>query len=534
MKPFDKDGYFHPTAEAAALRRQAVRGAGITVFSGGVGLTIQVVATVVLARLLTPDDFGLVTMVTTFSLLLINFGWNGFTEAVIQRETIDRFLISNLFWINAGAGALLAIGFASAGRWLAQFYGDARVPRVCAAMAITIFIQTLAVQHLALLKRAMRFSLTSLNEIVSRFAYIVASILLAWAGWGYWALVGGYIAQALSTSLGAWLFCRWTPSLPRRREGTAAMVRFAISTYGRFIANYCTWNLDNLLVGWRFGPVSLGFYKKAYDLFALSTSQLVAPLTSVAVSVLSRLNRTSAEYRRYLLGALEVTAFVSMAVGADLTLIGKDVIRVLLGSKWDESGRIFMFFGPGIGVMLLYYTHGWIHLSIGRADRWLRWGLIEFATTATFFFVGLRWGPVGIAIAWTVSFWILVLPALWYAGKPISLGISAVVAVAWRYVAASLFAGGAVEVIIHRLSLFVAGPSVVSSIARMVATSLVFVVLYLGAVILLQGGLSPVLRLLRLVRDLVPGGKSPQQFSGGARNLSAQAGAAVTPSAEPL
>ena len=97
------------------------------------------------------------------------------------------------------------------------------------------------------------------------------------------------------------------------------MVRFAISTYGRFIANYCTWNLDNLLVGWRFGPVSLGFYKKAYDLFALSTSQLVAPLTSVAVSALSRLNPKSKEFRRSLLGALEMTAFVGMAVGADLT-----------------------------------------------------------------------------------------------------------------------------------------------------------------------------------------------------------------------
>jgi len=534
VRPFDKDGSFHPTVDAGALRRQAVRGAGITVFSGGVGLSIQIVATVVLARLLTPNDFGLVTMVTTFSLLLINFGWNGFTEAVIQRERIDCFLVSNLFWINAGAGLLLTIGFASVGPLLARFYGDSRVARVTAAMSITIFIQTLSVQHLALLKRAMRFSLTSVNEIVSRFAYVVVSILLAWMGWSYWALVCGNIAQALSTCVGAWFLCRWTPSLPRRVEGTGAMVRFAISTYGRFIANYCTWNLDNLLVGWRFGPVSLGFYKKAYDLFALSTSQLVAPLTSVAVSVLSRLNRTSAEYRRYLLGALELTAFVSMAVGAELTLIGKDVIRVLLGSKWDESGRIFTFFGPGIGVMLLYYTHGWIHLSIGRADRWLRWGLVEFATTAAFFFVGLRWGPVGIAVAWTVSFWTLVLPALRYAGKPISLGIRPVVAVVWRYVAASFFAGIAAEVIIRRLSLSVVGRSIVSSIAHMAATTVIFVVLYVGAVILLQGGFAPLVRLLGLIRDLIPRGRSSQPFSRGAVSLSASTRAAVTASAEPL
>ena len=532
MRPFDKDGVFHPTADAVALRRQAVRGAGITVFSGGVGLSVQIVATVVLARLLTPNDFGLVTMVTTFSMLLINFGWNGFTEAVIQRETIDRFLVSNLFWINAGAGALLTIGFASAGSLLARFYGDARVAHVSVAMSVTIFIQTLAVQHLALLKRAMHFSFTSANDIVSRFVSVVVSIALAWAGWGYWALVAGNVAQALSTCIGAWWLCQWIPSLPRSAAGTGAMVRFAISTYGRFIANYCTWNLDNLLVGWRFGPVSLGFYKKAYDLFGLSASQLVAPLTSVAVSALSRLNRTSKEFRRSLLGALEMTAFVGMAVGTDLTLIGKDVIRVLLGPRWDESGRIFMFFGPGIGVMLLYYTHGWIHLSIGRADRWLRWGLVEFGTTGMLFLVGLHWGPIGIAMAWMASFWILTLPALWYAGRPINLGIGPVVAIVWRYVVASLLAGGLAEVIIRRLPSSIAGPDTFAAIARIAAISLMFGAFYLGAVVLLHGGFAPLVQLSGLVREMVLGGRISKLSSGGTVNRGASAVTPVTPTTE--
>lgn len=534
MRPFDEDGVFHPADDAVALRRLAVRGAGITVFSGGVVLSVQIIATVALARLLTPNDFGLVTMVTTVSLLLVNFGWNGFTEAVIQRETIDRFLVSNLFWINAGAGALLTIGFASAGSLLARFYGDPRVAHVSVAMSITIFIQTLAVQHLALLKRSMLFSLTSANDIVSRSVSVLVSVLLAWAGWGYWALVAGNVAQTLSTCVGAWWLCRWIPSLPRRANGTKAMVRFAISTYGRFIANYCTWNLDNLLIGWRFGPVNLGFYKKAYDLFALSTSQLVAPLTSVAVSALSRLNRTSHEFRRSLLGALGVTAFVGMAVGADLTLIGKDVIRVLLGPRWDESGRIFMFFGPGIGVMLLYYTHGWIHLSIGRADRWLRWGFVEFGTTAILFLLGLHWGPIGIAVAWTASFWILTLPSLWYAGRPINLGIGPIVAIAWRYVVASWLAGGLAEVIILRLPSSIAAPSAVAAVVRIAAISLMFGVLYLGAVILLHGGFAPLVQLFGLVREMVPRGRSSQPSSGGGVNRGASLAAPVNPTTEQL
>ena len=249
----------------------------------------------------------------------------------------------------------------------------------------------------------MRFSVVSANDILARAVSVAVSILLAWAAWGYWALVAGAIVLPLATSIGAWVLCRWVPGLPRRGVGTGPMVRFAMSTYGRFTANYFTWNLDNLLVGWRLGPVPLGFYKKAYDLFVLPTNQLSAPLTAVAVSVLSRLTRDPMQYRRYFLSALSTLAFVGMGLGADLTLIGKDLILLLLGPRWEESGRIFTFFGPGIGVMLLYFTHGWIHLSIGRADRWFRWGVVEFTVTGLLFLLGLPWGPVGIAVAWVLA-----------------------------------------------------------------------------------------------------------------------------------
>ena len=221
-------------------------------------------------------------------------------------------------------------------------------------------------------------------------------------------------------AIGAWVRCRWIPGLPRRVPGTGEMVRFALNIYGRFSFNYFARNADNLLVGWRFGSSALGFYKKAYDLFLLPAGQLSSPLTSVAVSALSRLHRGSEQYRRYFLRILAVTAFVGMGVGADLTLIGKDVILLVLGPAWAPAGRIFMFFGPGVGIMLIYNTHGWLHLSIGTAHRWFRWVVVEFVVTAALFLLGLHWGPAGIAGAWTLSFWILTIPAFWYAGNPIA------------------------------------------------------------------------------------------------------------------
>ncbi len=479
MKPFDESGAFRPTADGDGLRRLAVRGAGVTVLSQSLGFAIQMIATVILARLLTPGDFGLVTMVTTFSLLLLNCGLNGFTEAVLQREEIDHSLASNLFWINVGLGLLLMIGFASAGPLLARLYGEPRVAAVAVAMSVTIFFTCLSVQHLALLKRAMRFSDVSANDILARTVSVAVSIFLARAGWGYWALVAGAIAIPLATSAGAWALCRWVPGLPRRGVGTGPMVRFAINTYGRFTANYLTRNLDNLLVGWRFGPQPLGFYKKAYDLFVLPTNQLSAPLTTVAVSTLSRLTGDSIQYRRYYLSALSLMAFVGMGLGADLTLVGKDLILLLLGPQWEESGRIFTFFGPGIGIKLLYYTHGWIHLSIGRADRWFRWGI-------------------------AASFWILTIPALWYAGRPARLGIVSVIAAVWKYLLASALAGCTSAVIIRGIPPFVAASGPMAELGRIVVISALFGALYLGAVILSHRGCDPIRGVVALLREMVP------------------------------
>jgi hypothetical protein len=184
--------------------------------------------------------------------------------------------------------------------------------------------------------------------------------------------------------------------------------------------------------------------------------------------------------------------------------MGKDLIRLLLGAKWDAAGQIFTFFGPGIGIMLVYSTSGLIHLSIGRADRWFRWVVLEFGVTVLLFFMGLHWGPIGVAAAWTASFWILTIPAFWYAGKPIQFGIAPVLATVWRYVVASLVAGCATAAVIRQIPALLAVPGIPGAFARIVVASVLLSVLYLAAVILLHGGAEPLHRFARLLPDVVP------------------------------
>ena len=504
MIPFDAAGAFHPLAKDRELKRVAVRGAAATLSATALSLPLRIIPTIVLARLLMPADFGLVAMVTTFSLVLQSFGTSGFSEAVIQRKEMDRSLASNLFWVTSTIGLILTLGFAASGPLLAHFFRNPLVTRVTFGISIAIFLGGIQTIHLALLRRAMRFASLSANDIVALVAYTATATLLALRGWGYWALVGAIIAQALSGTIGAFWLCRWVPRLPHRGVGTRALLVFALKVYGRFSANYFTRNFDNLLVGWRFNAAALGYYKKAYDLFALSASQLTAPLDNVALSALSRLNHDPDRLKRYLANTLGIVAFIGMAVGADLTLVGKDLVRLVLGPQWAESGRIFELFGPGIGVMLLSSTVGWIHLSIGKPGRWLRWTLVESTATALLFILALPWGPPGIAVAWSASYWALLIPAFSYAGRPIGFGVSSFLAAVWKYATASLFAGIGTAALFRGTSMSVLPTGNGAALEAIILISTTFVIIYLGSVISLHWGFEPLRQLATLVRELGP------------------------------
>lgn len=504
MKPFQLDGTFHPVTTAEGLRRTAVRGAGAAIAGSAGGFAVQFGSVVVLARLLSPSDFGIVTMVTTFSLLLRSFGLNGFTELIMQREEMTDSLASNLFWINLGIGTVLALAFAGSGQLLALFYHNPDVVQVSRVMSLTIGIGCLGYIHLGLLQRAMLFRTTAIISVAGAALQMIVSVVLAMAGWHYWALVWGSVTQTTVSVVGVWLTCRWIPSRPRHASGTGSGLMFATSVYSHFAFSYLTRNTDNLLVGWRFGARALGFYKRAYDLFVLPETQLLAPLSAVVVSTLSRVSQNREQFQRYFLRIISVLALVGMGIGVGFTLVGEDLFRFLFGPGWEEAGRIFALFGPGIGVMLLYNTHGWIHLSIGRPERWFRWGLMEFVCTMALFLLGLRWGPSGIASAWTASYFLLMFPGFWYAGKPIGLGIGPIFSAIWKFFAASAGAGFGTFLIISAMPHQATTQGTLGALQRMLLVSSVFSGLYLGGVILLHWGLKPLNETFSLLRDLVP------------------------------
>jgi len=499
------DEYFNTEHLKTGLKSRAMRGAGATIFANMLSFIVNIFSTVILARLLTPNDYGLITMVTAFSLLLQNFGGNGFTEAIIQRQDLNHRMMSTLFWINTAISSGLTFLFILMAPIIVWFYKEPHLYMITIGVAFSIIAGGMSTLHMGILRRNMQFHLTSGIEISARSLSILVAIVLAWRGWGYWALVANTIIYPLVVAISGWFFCGWRPGKPGPFRDILPILKFALHVYGNFTLNYFSRNIDKLLIGWRNGAQPLGYYKKAYDLFALPANQLISPLSNVALSALSRLIHEPEKYRRYYLNAVSIIAFIGMPLSAMLTLAGKDIILLVLGPQWTKAGEIFCYFGASIGIMLIYGTQGWLHLSLGRPDRWLRWGIFECVATTAFFIVGLTFGAEGVAIGYAVSFYILAAPCLLYAGKPINLPLSAIISSAWRYFAAALISGLMSFAILYKLDFVVSIFTHLPVFFRVILASTLCLALYLILIIFFYQSLNPIKQFFSTAHQMLPG-----------------------------
>ena len=496
--------YFNANHLMDNIKKRAVRGAGVTVISRIAIYCIQIVGTMVLARILVPGDFGLVAMVTVLTNILVEFGTLRLSDATVQKDEINHRQISTLFWINFALCAGLTVVLMVASPLIAWFYKEPRLQSVTIVIAFTFVFSGLSIQHLALLQRNMEFHKIAFSQIIAIVVTDIIAIAMAWKGLGYWALVARRLGYPMGAAAGAWVLCRWRPGLPARDSEVRPMLKFGINSLGNYSMNYFSRSMDKVLIGWRYGSQLLGFYDRAYYLFVLPVNQLSYPLTSVAVATLSRLRDDPERYQRYYLNAISMIAFIGMPLSAILTLIGKDFILLLLGPQWGMAGQIFSVFGPGIGVMLIYGTDGWLHLSLGRADRWFRWGIVAAIATTISFIIGLQFGPIGVAIAYAASFYILIGPCLWYAGRPINLKFSSIVLAIWKSFISALGAGVISWFItnsVESTSNVFAGFNI---FVRIVVSCAVCIVLYLILIILLYQSTKPILQFISVLSEMAP------------------------------
>jgi PST family polysaccharide transporter len=399
-------------AAASDFKGRSVRGGAVTMVGQGVSMAIQIVTTVVLARLLVPSDYGLQAMVITLTGFVGLFKDAGLSVATVQRENLTHEQISTLFWINVGLGMVLALIVSASGPLLAAFYKEPRLVWVTIASGSIFFFNSLAIQHRALLDRAMRFTTNAKIDILCGTLGAAIAIMMAKLGFGYWSLICQNISLPLVGTMAAWIAMPWLPGRPRRGTGVRSMMRFGSTVTLNSFVVYLAYNTEKILLGRFWGASLLGIYGRAYQLANLPVQQLINAAGGVAFPVLSRMQSDADRLKRSFLKALSLMVSMTIPVVISCAVFADEIIRIVLGEKWMTAAPVLRLLAPTVLVFALVNPFSWFLRATGRVVRSLKIALFIAPFVILGVVAGLRYGPPGVAMGYSAAMLVLVVPLM--------------------------------------------------------------------------------------------------------------------------
>ena len=414
----DQNRHFETDHLQSNLAGRSVRGGAVTLAAQVLKFLISTAATIVLARLLMPQDYGLIGMVAIVVNFVGMFPFLGLSTATMRWSELNHQQVSTLFWVNVGMSAAVMLVTVGCAPLLAWFYHEPRLIGIMMGYALTILLTGLYIQHEAILSRQMRFSAIAIIEVAAMFVGFAAAIVAALYGLRYWSLVLNQLVMTLVTIVGVWTACGWRPGWPVRSAGMRSILSYGANLTGFNVSTYLARNLDNALIGKFWGAYQLGVYSRAYQMLLMPMQQINAPFATVGVPALSRLADSPERYRAAYLRILQKIAMLTMPLVAFMIATSDWLVLFLLGPQWREAGRIFMLLGVAAIMQPVTKTSWWLFSTQGRTRDLFRWGLISAAIATLSIIAGLPWGALGVAATYAVSDFCLTTPLLfWYVGR---------------------------------------------------------------------------------------------------------------------
>jgi O-antigen/teichoic acid export membrane protein len=402
--------FAHPAIDE--LKQKSVRGGVVAVFAQGAKLVVFTATMMLLARLLSAEDFGLQGMVAVLTGFLSLFREAGLGAATVQRLEVTQEQISTLFWINVAVGAALATFTVVLAPVLVGFYGEPRLYWITVVSGVAFVFIGLAAQHQALIQREMRFVTLAKIDVLSLTISSAVGVVMAMLGWRYWSLVGMPVVGSIVSAAGVWLAVPWVPGPARRKCGVLSMLHFGWMATCYNLLVFLAWNSHNILIGRFLGADALGLYGRAYGLATLPVLQLTNTLGGVAFSGLSRLQDDADRLARSFLKAYFLVISLTVPITISCALFAEEIIRVVLGAKWMEAAPIFSLLAPTVLVFAVANPLSWLVMSTGRMGRAL---CIAAATTPVVIVgivLGLSHGPKGVALGYSLTMALLVIPII--------------------------------------------------------------------------------------------------------------------------
>ena len=406
-----------PTARSVGYRKTAISGAVVTGAGTLAKATLQVLAIVWLARLLSPSDFGITAMVFPLIAFATIFQEAGLGLAVLQRQNITNEELSTVFWTNAAIGAVMGGLLVLVSPLIAAFYSEPRVAALTAASGALVFLGGLSSQHIALLNREMAFNKLALMDVLSLTIGTALALSVAFLFGSYWAIFLLSFGTTASMCAVAWLLSGWRPGRRAPLRQVVDVLKFGGNITLSNLATYFGRNLDKILIGRAWGTVALGFYERAYKVVLLPILFVHMPLFRLAVPMLSQSRTDPLRYRRIFILAYQLSLLIAVP-GTVLLIAGtSEIVRIVLGNQWVSGAPIFAWLAVATLGQLATGPLTMIFVSQDRSREAMISSVVSSLYSSIAFAIGLPWGAVGVAIAFAASELIRTPIVLWYATR---------------------------------------------------------------------------------------------------------------------
>jgi PST family polysaccharide transporter len=372
---------------------------------------VQFVGLIAFSHLLSPRDIGLIAMLAVFLMLGETIRDFGLLQAAIQTPTLTHRQASNLFWSNAFVGVVLSSSLIIAAPAVAVMYSEPILRGLAPWIALSFTVNALQTQFQVRLARDLRFVALTVTDATSQLIGLTAGLIAAVVGAGYWSLVIQMLGIYVSMLLMRAVVAGWWPGLPRREAGMKALYVFGLHSGLSQLVNFVAYNTDSYLIGTRWGATSLGIYNRAFQMFTVPSNQLLAPLTNVALPLLSRQRHAGGDFYPLLLKAQIAISVALTAMFSLAAALARPIVSIALGPVWSESATLLSILSVGGAVQVMSYMTFWAFLASGNARQLFLAGLVTRSLLVLCIVIGslgglegVAWGfTTGLTMAWFIN-----------------------------------------------------------------------------------------------------------------------------------
>ncbi len=373
---------------------------------------VQYVSTFVLVGLLSPSDFGLMAMALIVIGFLDIFKDLGTGSALIQNENPSDRLKSSLFWINAGFGLIITLLLYSTAPIVANIYGSKDVAQILQVLSISFFIAGISIVHKSLLEKSLSFKTLSIIESISSVVSSTVGITLAFWGYGVWSLVFQTLTFSFLNSLFLWMFSKWHPVITFNYKELKALSSYSLNLLGFNIINYFSRNADYFIIGKFLGDRPLGHYYLAYRIMLYPVQNITTVVSRVIFPSFSTVQTDNNKLKNAYSKVTNSIAILTFPMMMGLAFLSNDFVKLFFGSNWNSElvSRLIIILSPVGALQSIVATVGIIYQAKGRTDWMFKWSIFAIGITILGFFIGLRWGVIGVAVSYLITNLLLLYP----------------------------------------------------------------------------------------------------------------------------